>query len=119
MSSSIKKLVEQAIAEKLSENYSSDVVNHNQHPEVRDMRSKGYSVYVSKVHSEDPHVVHEVEKDGNEAVVIRHEGDGRYYLRTGPFGGLGSDNYDSLQGAADHAFELAKTGKYPSINKYW
>lgn len=119
MSNSIKRLVEQAFIEKLSENYPSNRVNNNLHPEVRNMRSKGYSIYVSKVHRDDPHVVHEVEKDGNEAVVIRHEGDGKYYLRTGAFGGLGPDRYDTLQSATDRAFELAKTGKYPSINRYW
>lgn len=119
MTTPVKSLVEQAIMRKLGENYHDEPVNRNQHPEVRDMRSKGYSVYVSKVNKEDPHVIHEVEKDGNEAVVVRHEGDGKYYLRTGAFGGLGPEHYDSLQGATDHAFELAKTGKYPSINRYW
>lgn len=118
----IKQLVEHAIRAKLSEagtGYDEDVPPLNQHPEVRDLRSKGYSVYVSKVHRDDPRVIHEVEKDGNEVVVVRHEGTGKYYLRTGAFGALGEEPHDSLQGAVNHGFELAKTGKYPSINKYW
>jgi hypothetical protein len=114
----LKHLVENAIRSKLDESYH-DQPNNHMHPDVRNMRSKGYSVYVSKVHRDDPHVVHEVEKDGNEVVVIRHEGDGKYYLRTGGFGALGKEPHDTLQGATDHGFELVKTGKYPSINRYW
>jgi hypothetical protein len=117
----IKLLVEQAIRANLSEadvGYNDDIPPLNQHPEVRDLRSKGYSVYVSKIHREDPHVVHEVEKDGDEVVVIRQEGDGKYYLRTGAYGALGKEPHDTLQGAVDRGFHLAKTGNYPSINRY-
>lgn len=86
------------------------------HPEVKALRDKGYSVYVSKIHSQDPHVIHEIEKDGDEMLVMRYEGDGKYYLRTGSFGSLGKQAFDTLQGALDSGIELKKTGKYKHIS---
>lgn len=114
----IKQLIEQAIAKNLSEEddrYAAANARQN-HPEVKALRDKGYSVYVSKVHSEDPHVIHEIEKDGDEMIVMRHEGDGKYYLRTGAFGTLGKQKFKTLQSALDKGMELKKTGKYKNIS---
>lgn len=115
--SDIKQLVEQMINRALEEQDSRP--NLNQHPEVKDLRSKGYSVYVSKVHREDPHVVHEVEKDGHELTVIRHEGDGKYRIRTGAFGGMSKKTYDTLHSAVKSGMRVKNTKKYPSISRSW
>lgn len=114
----IKQLVEQAFIKRLAEedDNSSAAFNRQNHPEVKALRNKGYSVYVSKVHRDDPHVIHEIEKDGNEMLVMRHEGDGKYYLRTGAFGELGPEKYDSLEKAMNKGMELKKTGKYNHIS---
>lgn len=115
--SDIKQLVEQMIAKALNEQ--DERPNLNQHPEVKDLRSKGYSVYVSKVHRDDPHVIHEVEKNGHEVTVVRHEGDGKYRIRTGGFGGLSKTSYDNLHSAVKSAMRVKNTKKYPSISRSW
>ena len=114
----VKQLVEQAIVKKLAEEDDRYAAAHarQNHPEVKALRDKGYSVYVSKVHSEDPHVIHEIEKDGDEMLVMRHEGNGKYYLRTGAFGALGPQKFNTLQGALDKGMKLKKTGKYKNIS---
>lgn len=84
--------------------------------EVENLRDKGYLVYVSKIHNDDPHVIHEIEKDGDEMIVMLREDDGKYYLRTGAFGTLGSQKFDTLQIALDKGMKLKKTGKYKNIS---
>lgn len=113
----VKQMIEDMIDVTLNEQDGRP--NLNQHPEVKDLRSKGYSVYVSKVHRDDPHVVHEVEKNGQELVVVRHEGDGKYRLRTGAFGGLSKKTYDTLHGAVKSGMAVKNTKKYKNINTAW
>jgi len=109
-----KQIIEDMISEALVEQEQRP--NLNQHPEVKDLRSKGYSVYVSKVHRDDPHTIHEVEKNGHEVVVIHHAGDGKYRLRTGAFGGLSKKAYDTLHSAVKSGMAVKNTKKYKNIS---
>lgn len=107
----LKSLIEQMVGDYLSEETSIHT-----HPDVLDLRSKGYSVYPSKIHSMSPHVIHEVEKNGQSLVVVRHEGDGKYRIRTGSFGGMSRTSYDTLHAAVKNGMRVKNTKRYPSIS---